>query len=151
MVPFIYSSFTLISTLIFHFHHLHFKNKILSRIANIYDDYWHKLTKKFKKVIDIVGNISLFSLVAWQNLSLLNFQKIQNFICIQACDRPNFKKPERKRTFMSTQKVVRSGVLKICHAFADSIILNNRSIVHFGGWWKWEGHLLVINGWPQRQ
>ena len=35
-----------ISTLIFHFHQLHFKNKILSRIANIYDGYWHKLTKK---------------------------------------------------------------------------------------------------------
>ena len=29
---------------------LHFKNKILSRIVNIYDGYWHKLTKKmFKK------------------------------------------------------------------------------------------------------
>ena len=50
VVPFIYSSFTLISTLIFHFQQLHFKNKILSRIANIYDGYWHKLTKKlFKK------------------------------------------------------------------------------------------------------
>ena len=39
VVPFIYSSFTLISTLIFHFHHLQFKNKILSRIAIIYDGY----------------------------------------------------------------------------------------------------------------
>ena len=39
VVPFIYSSFTLISTLIFHFQQLHFKNKILSRIANIYDGY----------------------------------------------------------------------------------------------------------------
>ena len=37
--PFIYPSFTLISTLIFHFHQLHFKNKILSRITNIYDSY----------------------------------------------------------------------------------------------------------------
>ena len=36
--------------LYFHFCQLHFKNKILSRIANIYDGYWHKLTKKlFKK------------------------------------------------------------------------------------------------------
>ena len=39
VVPFIYSSFTLISTLIFHFHQLHFKNKILSRITHIYDSY----------------------------------------------------------------------------------------------------------------
>ena len=39
VVPFIYSSFSLISTVIFHFHQLYFKNKILSRIANIYDDY----------------------------------------------------------------------------------------------------------------
>ena len=46
-VPFIYF---LICSLIFHFHQLLFKNKILSRIANIYDGYWHKLTKKlFKK------------------------------------------------------------------------------------------------------
>ena len=37
VVPFIYSSFTLISTLIFHFQQLHFKNKILSK-----DGYWHK-------------------------------------------------------------------------------------------------------------
>ena len=35
VVPFIYSSFTLI----FHFHQLHFKNKILSPVANIYDGY----------------------------------------------------------------------------------------------------------------
>ena len=35
VVTFIYSSFTLL----FHFHQLHFKNKILSRIANIYDGY----------------------------------------------------------------------------------------------------------------
>ena len=39
---------------------------------------------------------------------------------------------------------VGKGVLKICHAFTDSIILNNRSIAHFCGWWKWEGHLLPI-------
>ena len=45
---------------------------------------------------------------------------------------------------MSTQKGVGKGVLKIWHVFADSIILNNRSTVHFGGWWKWEDHLLVI-------
>ena len=37
LVPFIYSSFTLISILIFDFHQLHFKKKILSRIANIND------------------------------------------------------------------------------------------------------------------
>ena len=35
-------------------------------------------------------------------------------------------------------------VLKICHEFADSFILNNRSIVHFCGWWNWEGHFLAI-------
>ena len=39
---------------------------------------------------------------------------------------------------------VARGVLKNCHVFADSVILNIRSIVHFCGWWKWEGHLLVI-------
>ena len=39
---------------------------------------------------------------------------------------------------------VGKGVRKIYHAFADSIILNNRSIAHFCGWWKWEGHLLLI-------
>ena len=35
-------------------------------------------------------------------------------------------------------------VLKICHVFADSIILNNRFIANFCGWWKPEGHLLAI-------
>ena len=33
---------------------------------------------------------------------------------------------------------------KVCHVFADSIILNNRSIANFCQWWKWEGHLLSI-------
>ena len=43
--PSIYSSFTLISTLTFHFQQLNSKNKILSR-----DGYWRKFTKKlFKK------------------------------------------------------------------------------------------------------
>ena len=37
------------------------------------------------------------------------------------------------------------GVLKICQVFADSIILNNRSIANFCGLWKWEGHFLVIS------
>ena len=45
---------------------------------------------------------------------------------------------------MSTQKGCGEGVLKIFQVFADSIILNNRFIVHFCGWWKWEGHLLAI-------
>ena len=75
----------------------------------------------------------------------MNFHKIQNFICNQTCDRPSFKKPERKHTFrMSTKRGVRRGVLKNCHMFADSAILNIKSIVHFCGWWKWQGHLLVI-------
>ena len=106
MAPFMYVFFNLISTLIFHFYHLHFKNKILSRIANIYDGYWHKFTKKLlkKKKTGIVGNISFVPLIAWQNITWLNFHKIQNFICIQTYDRPNFKKPERKRTYMSTEK-----------------------------------------------
>ena len=57
---------------------------------------------------------------------------------------------------MYTQKGGEEGFFEICQVFADSIILNNRSIVHFCGWWKWEGHLLatfvvVINGWLQRQ
>ena len=87
----------------------------------------------------------MVSLITWQKITWLNFHKIQNFICIQTCDRPNFKKPERKHTFMmSTQKGVGREVLKNCHVFADFIVLNIRSIVHFWGWWKWEGHLLVI-------
>ena len=87
----------------------------------------------------------MVSLITWQKITWLNFHKIQNFICIQTCDRPNLQKPEKKHTFMiSTQKGVEKGVLKNCHVFADFIILNIRSIVHFCGWWKWEGHLLVI-------
>ena len=82
--------------------------------------------------------------MAWQNITWLNFDKIQNVICIQTCDRPSFKKPERKRTFMSTQKGGWEGFFLIWHVFADSIILNNRSIVHFAGWWKWERHWLVL-------
>ena len=39
---------------------------------------------------------------------------------------------------------VRRGLLKIYHVFEDSIILSNRSIVHFCGWWKWEGYFLAI-------
>ena len=100
--------------------------------------------KVVQKLTDIVGSISLVSLVVWQNITWLNFHKIQNFICIQTCDSPNFRKPERKRTFLSTQNGVRRGILKIWHVFVDSIILKNRSIVHFGGWWKWQDHLLVI-------
>ena len=37
---------------------------------------------------------------------------------------------------MYTQKGGEEGFFEICHVFADSIILNNRSIVHFCGWWK---------------
>ena len=84
-------------------------------------------------------------LITWQKITWLNFHKIQNFICIQTRGRLNFKKPERKHTFkMSTHKGGWEGVLKNCHVFVDFIILNIRSIVHFCGWWKWEGHLLVI-------
>ena len=36
------------------------------------------------------------------------------------------------------------GFLKNCYVFADSISSNNRSIAHFCGWWKWEGHLSPI-------
>ena len=36
-------------------------------------------------------------------------------------------------------------VLKIWHVFADSTILNNRCIIQFGAWCKWEDHLLVIS------
>ena len=84
----------------------------------------------------------MVSLITWQKITWLNFHKIQNFICIQTCDRPNFKKPEKKDVY--TKGKVGRGVLKNCHVFADFIILNIRSIVHFCGWWKWEGHLLVI-------
>ena len=87
----------------------------------------------------------MVSLITLQKTTWLNFHKILNFICIQTCDRPNFKKPDKKHAFMmSTRKGGGEGVLKNCHVFADFIILNIRSIVHFCGWWKWEGHLLVI-------
>ena len=44
-----------------------------------------------------------------------------------ACDRPNFKKPQRKHTFMtSTQK----GLLKIAPYLWISFFLNNRPIIH---------------------
>ena len=55
VVPLIYCPFTLI----FHFQQLHFNNKILSRIAYIYDGYWHKVNKVVQKVTNIVENISL--------------------------------------------------------------------------------------------
>ena len=42
------------------------------------------------------------------------------------------------------------GVLKIWHVFADSTNLNDRSIVHFGGWRKWKGHLLIIFWWHNK-
>ena len=45
---------------------------------------------------------------------------------------------------MSTQNGVGRGVLKFWQEFAGSIILKNRSIVHFCGWGKWEGHLLAV-------
>ena len=45
---------------------------------------------------------------------------------------------------MSTQKGGGRGVINICHMFAYSIILSNRAIAHFFGWWKWEDHLLHI-------
>ena len=87
----------------------------------------------------------MVSLITLQKTTWLNFHKILNFICIQTCDRPNFKKPDKKHAFMmSTQKGRGEGVLKNCHVFADFIILNIRSIVNFCKWWKWEGHLLVI-------
>ena len=64
---FIYSSFSLISTLIFYFHQLHFKNKILSRIANIYGSYWHKLTKKlFKSNWYSLNNRSIAHSCGWR-------------------------------------------------------------------------------------
>ena len=62
-----------------------------------------------------------------QKITWMNVHKIQKFICIQTCDRPNFFKKERKQTFtISTQKGgVRWGVVKICHVFLNSNILNN--------------------------
>ena len=45
---------------------------------------------------------------------------------------------------MSTQNGVGRGFLKFWQVFAGSIILKNRSIVHFFGWGKWEGHLLAV-------
>ena len=55
----------------------------------------------------------MISLIAWQKIAWLNFHKIQKFISIQTCDRPNFKKQDRKHTFMmSTQKGVGRRFLK---------------------------------------
>ena len=45
------------------------------------------------------------------------------------------------------KKWVGRGVLKNYHMCADFIILNIRSIVHFCGRWKWEGHVMVIFCW----
>ena len=60
VVPFLYSSITLISTLIFAFPSITFQNKSLSRIANrIVTDI--NLPKLVQKATDIVGNISLLS------------------------------------------------------------------------------------------
>ena len=80
---------------------------------------WWLLTETYEKVVqkltDIVGNIRLVSLIAWQNITWLNFHKIQNFIYIQICDRPNFKKPESKRTFVYTK----GGFFKFGTCLAD--------------------------------
>ena len=63
---YIFLLYTLISTLIFHFHQLHFKNKILLRIANIYDGLYTDINsqKVVQKITDIVGNISFVPLIA---------------------------------------------------------------------------------------
>ena len=147
MAPFMYVFFNLISTLTFRFYHLHFKSKIVSQIANIYDGYWYKFTKKWlKKITDIVGNISLVPLIAWQNIIWLNFHKIQNFICIQTYDRPNFKKPERKRTYMSTEKEGGEGgssnLVRVCrlHYFKQQIYCSFRRMVEVGE--SFLGHFL---------
>ena len=90
-------------------------------------------------------------MVNWQKITWLNFHRILNFIFIQTCDRPNFKKPERKQFWCLHRRGGGLGgwwvgrrVLKNCHVFADFTILNIRSIVHFFGWWEWEDHLLVM-------
>ena len=77
---------------------------------------WWLLTWTYQKVVqkvtDIVENISLlgFSDSLAEELIEVNFHKIQNFICIQTCDRPNFKKTEGKHTFLkSTQKGAGEG------------------------------------------
>ena len=88
----------------------------------------------------------MVSLIVWQKITWLNFHKIQNLICIQTCERPNFKKKQKRNIHLWClhKRGVGRGVLKNCHLFADFIILNTRSIVHFCRWWKWEGHVLVI-------
>ena len=50
---------------------------------------------------------------------------------------------------MSTQKESEEGVVNICHMFTDSIIFNNRSIVHFSNGERvicWSFFVDVIDG-----
>ena len=56
-------------------------------------------------------------------------------------------KKQKGNIELSTQRRGGEGVLKISHLFADFIILNNRSVVHFCGWWKWEGHFCRSYKW----
>ena len=59
------------------------------------------MKKVVQNITDVVGNISLATLIAWQKLTWLNFHKIQNLISIQACDRPNLKKTERGHAYIT--------------------------------------------------
>ena len=74
-------------------------------------------------------------MIAWQKITRLNFHKIRNFIYIQACDRPNFKKPERKHTYIydvHTNGVLGKGerLLKLDTCLQILFFLNNKSIVY---------------------
>ena len=72
------------------------------KTANILNIFLY--TKSDFIVFDFaMKSLPIIVLLAEDNLT--DFHKIQNFICIQTCDSPNFKKPEMKHTFMmSTQK-----------------------------------------------
>ena len=55
----------------------------------------------------------------------------------------------KKETYLWCLHKMGAGreVLKDCRMFVDFIILNIRSIVHFRGWWKWEGHLFFVTSY----
>ena len=87
----------------------------------------------------------MVSLIVWQKIIWLNFHKIQNSFAFRHVTDQTLKNQKRNiHLWCLHKRGVGRGVLKTCHVLMDFIILNIRSIVHFCGWWKWEGHLLVI-------
>ena len=92
--------------------------------------------------------MSLVSLITWQKISWLIFIKFKISFAFRHVTDQTLKNQKKNIHVWCLHKGavgrVGRGILKNCQVFVDSIILNIRSIIHFCGWWKWEGHLLVI-------